>query len=142
MLTIPKCPNCANDMAAMTFPWDGKGEIQVSHWTCPKCGWVQTPQGTTVHWDLNAGASPTSGEIHVKTSETKVCPTCGSRMVERRRPWLLLTFPAQEEFYWWCGCGHEELGRRRTLLGTGEDEDSAARAQWERLNANTEVSHA
>ena len=39
-----------------------------------------------------------------------VCPNCGMNMIRRGTGVVLLTYPSQYPWNWWCGCGHTEEG--------------------------------
>ena len=40
----------------------------------------------------------------------KLCPQCGRQMTKRYEDRVLLTDPPQYPWYWWCRCGHVEVG--------------------------------
>ena len=62
--------------------------------------------------------------------ETKTCPKCGKQMIRRYRDYVLLTYPVQRPWDWWCGCGYSEEGG----IELDKTEDQIVREQWEIVN--------
>jgi hypothetical protein len=65
-------------------------------------------------------------------TDTKPCP-CGHKMIRRYTSMVLLTHPAQQPWYWWCGgCGHSEGGGVERV----KTEDELAMAEWQEAQAD------
>jgi len=43
-------------------------------------------------------------------NETRICPKCSKKMIVKYADFILLTYPTQHPWSWWCGCGHSESG--------------------------------
>jgi len=60
----------------------------------------------------------------------KDCPKCGKKMVVKYSSVVLMTYPAQYPWDWWCGCGYTEKGG----IEGDSTYESIAREEWERVN--------
>lgn len=61
---------------------------------------------------------------------TMPCPRCGKKMVMKMSGVVYTSNPPQEDFVWWCGCGHTEAGGRYVY----PDAHAMLRDQWEKAN--------
>ncbi len=64
------------------------------------------------------------------TEETRPCPACGKRMIQRASDLVLTSYPPQYPWDWWCGCGHTERGG----VTVGQTREQVDRARWEAVN--------
>ena len=62
--------------------------------------------------------------------KTKVCPVCGKKMIKRYKDYVLMSYPPQYPWYWWCGCGHEEPGG----VERGIAAEEMVMAAWREIN--------
>ena len=64
----------------------------------------------------------------INNPETKPCK-CGKKMIKRYGG-MLLTYPTQLCYDWWCGCGHTETGGTETQ----KTEEEILKEKWEEAN--------
>ena len=60
----------------------------------------------------------------------KTCPRCGRYMIEKRGSIVYLSYPAQYDLMWWCGCGHQEYAGRVF----GKTEQQLCQEEWDKIN--------
>ncbi len=58
------------------------------------------------------------------------CPKCNKNMIQRFSHTVLLNYPPQYPWNWWCGCGHTEVGG----IERGKTHEEVAMDAWEKAN--------
>ena len=58
------------------------------------------------------------------------CPKCHSKMIKRYTNQVLLSYPPQYPWYWWCGCGERKEGGTEQ----GKSDDEMSYDEWKKVN--------
>ena len=78
----------------------------------------------------------TIGESKLETTLTGnidksvICPKCAKKMIKKFHNSTYLTFPSQQRYDWWCGCGHSYYGgvyRHKT-------DEEMLKEEWDKVN--------
>lgn len=64
-------------------------------------------------------------------TETKDCPKCEKKMIQRGTGFVYATYPPITPMIWWCGCGYTEDAPSKR----GKTENEIIRELWEAANS-------